>query len=143
MLLRNNLYILFIIIIILLLLIILLCICLGIKPFAELSIVQLLMGNSQIKQFKYFKVLVQEFHIKVDIGFINTLVDCLQSSESSENEEVCILLFLYLINVVTTKLDTRPTCTDLLHPMFRIENSDLRLSVIERVNVDQYFFETV
>ncbi|KAJ8973732.1 hypothetical protein NQ317_012871 [Molorchus minor] len=41
----------------------------GIKPFVEISILQLVMKNSQIRQFMYFKVLVQEFHIKVDMGF--------------------------------------------------------------------------
>ncbi|XP_018574731.1 vacuolar protein sorting-associated protein 13 isoform X2 [Anoplophora glabripennis] len=59
----------------------------GIKPFVEVSIVQLLMKNSQIKQFKYFKVLVQEFHIKVDLGFINAIVELLQESEQSDEEE--------------------------------------------------------
>lgn len=50
----------------------------GLKPFAELSIVQLIMHNSQVKQFKYFKVLIQEFHVKVDLGFINAVVELLQ-----------------------------------------------------------------
>lgn len=54
----------------------------------EVSIVQLLMKNSQIRQFKYFKVLIQEFHIKVDLGFVNAIVDVLQQTEQSEGEEV-------------------------------------------------------
>ncbi|CAG9865247.1 unnamed protein product [Phyllotreta striolata] len=52
-----------------------------IKPFIEVSIVQLLMKNSQIRQFKYFKVLVQEFHVKMDIGFVNALVEMFSASE--------------------------------------------------------------
>ncbi|KAL1509353.1 hypothetical protein ABEB36_004107 [Hypothenemus hampei] len=59
----------------------------GIKPFVEVSIVQLLIKNSQIRQFKYFKVLVQEFHIKVDLGFVNALVDMMQKSENSDEED--------------------------------------------------------
>ncbi|RZB70333.1 DUF1162 domain containing protein [Asbolus verrucosus] len=64
----------------------------GIKPFAELSIVQLLMKNSQTKQFKYFKLLIQEFHVKVDLGFVNALVDLFQTSQYSEAEEQQLFL---------------------------------------------------
>lgn len=39
------------------------------------------MKNSQIRQFKYFKVLVQEFHIKMDIGFVNALVEMFSEQE--------------------------------------------------------------
>lgn len=60
----------------------------GIKPFVEVSIVQLLMKNSQIKQYKYFKVLVQEFHVKVDLGLINAIVELFQQSEQSDEDEV-------------------------------------------------------
>lgn len=60
----------------------------GIKPFVEVSIVQLLIKNSQIRQFKYFKVLVQEFHIKVDLGFVNAIVDMMQQSGNSDEEDV-------------------------------------------------------
>nr|CAI5824993.1 unnamed protein product [Callosobruchus analis] len=59
----------------------------GIKPFVEVSIVQLLLKNSQIKQYKYFKVLVQEFHVKVDLGFVNAVLELLQADETSEEGE--------------------------------------------------------
>ncbi|KAF7282566.1 hypothetical protein GWI33_002356 [Rhynchophorus ferrugineus] len=59
----------------------------GIKPFVELSIVQMLLKNSQIKQYKYFKVLVQEFHVKVDLGFVNAIVDMLKHDENSDEED--------------------------------------------------------
>lgn len=59
----------------------------------ELSIVQLLMKNSQIRQFKYFKVLVQEFHIKVDLGFVNALVELFAQDNQSDEEEVCNFLY--------------------------------------------------
>ncbi|KAF5289221.1 hypothetical protein FQR65_LT00109 [Abscondita terminalis] len=57
------------------------------KPFAELSIVQRIIKYSQIQQFKYFKVLIQEFHVKVDLGFVNAIVDLLQNKKYSVNEE--------------------------------------------------------
>lgn len=54
----------------------------------ELSIVQLLIKNTQIRQFKYFKVLIQEFHVKVDLNFINALLEVLQTSEELPDAEV-------------------------------------------------------
>jgi hypothetical protein len=60
----------------------------ALKPFAELSIVQRIMPHSNVQQFKYFKILIQEFHVKVDMGFINALLAMFQSEEVSEAEEV-------------------------------------------------------
>ncbi|KRT85331.1 hypothetical protein AMK59_1583, partial [Oryctes borbonicus] len=50
------------------------------RPFAELSVVQLLMKNSQIKQYKYFKVLIQEFHIKLDLAFVGAVTNIFPQS---------------------------------------------------------------
>jgi hypothetical protein len=94
----------------------------GMKPFAELSIVQLLMKNTQIKQFKYFKLLIQEFHIKVDLGFVNALVDLLQTAQYSETEEQQMFLTdiklvdepLYA-HVSTQSLQEQKSFYDLLH----------------------------
>lgn len=58
----------------------------------ELSIVQLLLKNSQIRQFKYFKVLVQEFHIKVDLGFVNAIVNLMENAEYSEDDQKQLFL---------------------------------------------------
>jgi len=60
----------------------------ALKPFAELSIVQRIMPHSNVQQFKYFKVLIQEFHVKVDMGFINAFLEMFQSEEVSDTEEV-------------------------------------------------------
>lgn len=54
----------------------------------EVSIVQLLVKHSQIRQFKYFKVLIQEFHVKVELGFVNAVMEVLQAAEYSEQEEL-------------------------------------------------------
>ena len=58
------------------------------KPFAELSIVKRLLEYSNVQQFRYFKVLIQEFHIKVDIGFINEIMGFFENTEANEAEEV-------------------------------------------------------
>lgn len=62
------------------------------KPFAEVSIVERLNEHSTVKQYKYFKVLIQEFHIKLDIGFINALVNFFEAGEISDALEVRIFL---------------------------------------------------
>lgn len=94
----------------------------GIKPFAELSIVQLLMKNTQIKQFKYFKLLIQEFHIKVDLGFVNAIVDLLETSNYSDEEEKKMFLKdANLVNealyahVSTHSIQEQKSFYDLLH----------------------------
>jgi vacuolar protein sorting-associated protein 13A/C len=46
------------------------------------------MPHSKVQQFKYFKVLIQEFHVKVDMGFINALLEMFEAEEVSEAEEV-------------------------------------------------------
>lgn len=55
------------------------------KPFIEMSVVQRIIPHSSITQFKYMRVLMQEFHIKVDLDFINAIVDML-AFETSEAE---------------------------------------------------------
>ncbi|BES95651.1 Vacuolar protein [Nesidiocoris tenuis] len=52
------------------------------KPFVEVSIVKRLTDYSVVQQFKYFKVLVQEFQIKVDTGFINALLSLVEKDET-------------------------------------------------------------
>ncbi|XP_050421691.1 intermembrane lipid transfer protein Vps13-like isoform X3 [Adelges cooleyi] len=56
------------------------------KPFMELSIVERLNKNSSVKQYKYYKMLIQEFHIKLDIGFINALIKMTEKYEISEDK---------------------------------------------------------
>lgn len=46
------------------------------------------MPHSKVQQYKYFKVLIQEFHVKVDMGFINALLEMFEADEVSEAEEV-------------------------------------------------------
>lgn len=65
------------------------------KPFAELSIVKRLLEHSTVQQFKYFKVLIQEFHVKVDIGFMNALMALFEAEEVNEAQEVNLITFFY------------------------------------------------
>ncbi|KAJ8937448.1 hypothetical protein NQ314_011837 [Rhamnusium bicolor] len=94
----------------------------GIKPFMEVSIVQLLMKNSQVRQFKYFKVLVQEFHIKVDLGFINAIVNLLeQTAVTEEDEKQLFLTDMKLVDealyahVSSQSIQEQKSFYDLLH----------------------------
>ncbi|XP_026298323.1 vacuolar protein sorting-associated protein 13 isoform X3 [Apis mellifera] len=57
------------------------------KPFAELSMIKRLLVRSNVQQFRYFKVLIQEFHVKVDIVFINAIMELLETNEMNDVEE--------------------------------------------------------
>uniref|UniRef100_A0A224XG50 Putative vacuolar protein n=1 Tax=Panstrongylus lignarius TaxID=156445 RepID=A0A224XG50_9HEMI len=58
------------------------------KPFVEVSMVKRLTEHSIVQQFKYFKVLIQEFHVKVDIGFVNAMVKLFESESTSEDDQI-------------------------------------------------------
>uniref|UniRef100_A0A8C3L0T2 Vacuolar protein sorting 13 homolog A n=1 Tax=Chrysolophus pictus TaxID=9089 RepID=A0A8C3L0T2_CHRPC len=45
------------------------------KPFTDVSIVMRTAGHSQISHIKYFKVLIQEMDLRLDLGFLNALVE--------------------------------------------------------------------
>ncbi|GAB0096265.1 Vacuolar protein sorting-associated protein 13 [Sergentomyia squamirostris] len=59
------------------------------KPFVEASIVERVIPFSTVKQFKYWKILMQEFHIRIDLGVINEIFDMI-TTEDSEEEVVKI-----------------------------------------------------
>lgn len=75
------------------------------KPFAEVSIVQRINEHSSVQQYKYFKVLIQEFHVKVDIGFINALVKMFEANATSDDEEVSS--HVYLVSNICELYDKR------------------------------------
>uniref|UniRef100_A0A8D8LZY6 Vacuolar protein sorting-associated protein 13C n=2 Tax=Cacopsylla melanoneura TaxID=428564 RepID=A0A8D8LZY6_9HEMI len=54
------------------------------KPFIEVSIVQRLNVNSQVRQYKYYKVLIQEFHVKVELSIVNALTEFFASQQTSK-----------------------------------------------------------
>lgn len=61
--------------------------CLELKPFVECSIVQRIIPHSNVKQFKYLKMLTQEFHVKVDLLFINEIAEMF-TAELTDEEKV-------------------------------------------------------
>ncbi|CAH2233181.1 jg13113 [Pararge aegeria aegeria] len=58
----------------------------GTKPFIEVSIVERIMEHSKVRQYKYYKVLIQEFHVKVDMGLINALMGMFPQKIPTEQE---------------------------------------------------------
>ncbi|XP_025156985.1 vacuolar protein sorting-associated protein 13 isoform X1 [Harpegnathos saltator] len=92
------------------------------KPFAELSMVKRLLEHSNVQQFRYFKVLIQEFHIKVDIVFINAIMGLLEANEVNDAEESALFRtdmklvnepLMYHVNLITTA--EQKNFFDLLH----------------------------
>ncbi|CAL8090191.1 unnamed protein product [Orchesella dallaii] len=75
------------------------------KPFVEISIMQRTSSHSYVVQYKYFKVLIQEFLVRLDIGFVNALVELFGGNSgldewkdkySKEYEDVCTSLEEFL-----------------------------------------------
>ncbi|KAM6183629.1 intermembrane lipid transfer protein VPS13A isoform 1-T1 [Erethizon dorsatum] len=58
------------------------------KPFTDVSIVMRSAGHSQISRIKYFKVLIQEMDLRLDLGFVYALVDLMTENEVTEQTEV-------------------------------------------------------
>ncbi|CAH0407407.1 unnamed protein product [Chilo suppressalis] len=58
----------------------------GMKPFIEVSIVERIMEHSKVRQYKYYKMLIQEFHVKVDMGLINALMGMFPQTVLTEQE---------------------------------------------------------
>ncbi|GIY23535.1 vacuolar protein sorting-associated protein 13 [Caerostris darwini] len=61
------------------------------KPFTELSVMLRKAEHSAVPQFKYCKILIQEFHIKLDQGFINSILLFFTADEAPEVDHVKIL----------------------------------------------------
>ena len=62
------------------------------KPFVEVSIVERVNEHSPVKQYQYFKALIQEFHVKVDIGFINAIFKLIEADAVTDEQEVNFVL---------------------------------------------------
>ncbi|XP_019503831.1 PREDICTED: vacuolar protein sorting-associated protein 13A [Hipposideros armiger] len=58
------------------------------KPFTDVSIVMRSAGHSQISRIKYFKVLIQEMDLRLDLGFIYALAELTTEAEVTEKTEV-------------------------------------------------------
>ncbi|XP_008057305.1 vacuolar protein sorting-associated protein 13A, partial [Carlito syrichta] len=58
------------------------------KPFTDVSIVMRSAGHSQISRIKYFKVLIQEMDLRLDLGFVYALADLMTEAKVTEKAEV-------------------------------------------------------
>jgi len=53
-----------------------------------MSVVKRLTEHSPVQQYKYCKVLVQEFHVKVDVSFISAISAFFEAEAISEADAV-------------------------------------------------------
>ncbi|XP_075684410.1 intermembrane lipid transfer protein VPS13A [Rhinoderma darwinii] len=59
------------------------------KPFTDVSIVMRTAGHSEISRIKYFKVLIQEMDLRIDLGFLYALADLFaQSGDMPKDQAV-------------------------------------------------------
>uniref|UniRef100_A0A8C1Q6U8 Vacuolar protein sorting 13 homolog A n=1 Tax=Cyprinus carpio TaxID=7962 RepID=A0A8C1Q6U8_CYPCA len=53
------------------------------KPLADVSIITRVAGHSDILRIKYFKVLIQEMDLRIDLGFLYALLELLTAEHAS------------------------------------------------------------
>ena len=58
------------------------------KPLIEFCLMMSFSDHSSVIKIKYLRLLVQEMHAKVDIGFLNNLMQVFASDETMEGKEV-------------------------------------------------------
>ncbi|XP_023658646.1 intermembrane lipid transfer protein VPS13A isoform X2 [Paramormyrops kingsleyae] len=102
------------------------------KPFTDVSIVTRTAGHSDISRIKYFKVLIQEMDLKMDLGFLYAILELFtQENASAVSSEQEVELFKKDIENLKTELnpvsatDTSPTS---LYEYFHISPIKLHLS---------------
>uniref|UniRef100_A0A8C2WCC4 Vacuolar protein sorting 13 homolog A n=1 Tax=Cyclopterus lumpus TaxID=8103 RepID=A0A8C2WCC4_CYCLU len=97
------------------------------KPLTDISIVTRTAGHSDISRIKYFKVLIQEMDLKLDLGFLYAILDLFTPENASIVE-----LFEKDIEYIKTELnhasaaDTSPIS---LYEYFHISPIKLHLSL--------------
>lgn len=100
------------------------------KPFTDVSIVIRTAGHSEISRIKYFKVLIQEMDLRLDLGFLYALADLFtQSGEVSKDQEV--VLFKKDVESLQAELSTVSsinTSQVSLYEQFHISPIKLHLS---------------
>uniref|UniRef100_A0A9J8AM67 Vacuolar protein sorting 13 homolog A n=1 Tax=Cyprinus carpio carpio TaxID=630221 RepID=A0A9J8AM67_CYPCA len=95
------------------------------KPLADVSIITRVAGHSDILRIKYFKVLIQEMDLRIDLGFLYALLELLTAEHAS------VELFEKDIEYLKTELnhssatDTSPIS---LYEYFHISPIKLHLS---------------
>ncbi|XP_031686198.1 vacuolar protein sorting-associated protein 13A isoform X2 [Oncorhynchus kisutch] len=102
------------------------------KPLTDISIVTRAAGHSDISRIKYFKVLIQEMDLKLDLGFLYAILDLFTPENASVmTSEQQVELFEKDIEYLKTELndvsatDTSPIS---LYEYFHISPIKLHLS---------------
>ncbi|XP_069786597.1 intermembrane lipid transfer protein VPS13A isoform X2 [Narcine bancroftii] len=101
------------------------------KPFADVSIITRSAGQSEISRFRYFKVLIQEMDLKLDLGFLYSLMELFTQSADTVLAEQKLELFKKDLEYIQTELltesatDTSPIS---LYEYFHISPIKLHLS---------------
>ncbi|GCC25095.1 hypothetical protein chiPu_0003500 [Chiloscyllium punctatum] len=101
------------------------------KPFADVSIITRFAGKSDISRFRYFKVLIQEMDLKLDLGFLYAVMDLFTQSTDTVLAEQKLDLFKKDLEYIQTELltesaiDTTPVS---LYEYFHISPIKLHLS---------------
>ncbi|XP_036383579.1 vacuolar protein sorting-associated protein 13A isoform X2 [Megalops cyprinoides] len=102
------------------------------KPLTDISIVTRSAGHSDISRIKYFKVLIQEMDLKLDLGFLYAILELFtQENVSAVSSEQEVELFEKDIEYLKTELnhvsatDTSPIS---LYEYFHISPIKLHLS---------------
>ncbi|KAJ8005978.1 hypothetical protein DPEC_G00123500 [Dallia pectoralis] len=103
------------------------------KPLTDISIVTRAAGHSNISRIKYFKVLIQEMDLKLDLGFLYAILDMFTPENANVmTSEHMVELFEKDIERLQTELshvsatDTSPIS---LYEYFHISPIKLHLSV--------------
>ncbi|GAB5579713.1 vacuolar protein sorting-associated protein 13A isoform X1 [Prionailurus iriomotensis] len=68
------------------------------KPFTDVSIVMRSAGHSQISRIKYFKVLIQEMDLRLDLGFVYALAELMTEAEVTEKTEIRQIIWVELFH---------------------------------------------
>ncbi|XP_067839210.1 vacuolar protein sorting-associated protein 13A isoform X2 [Heptranchias perlo] len=101
------------------------------KPFADVSVITRFAGQSEIFRFRYFKVLIQEMDLKLDLGFLYALMELFTQSTDAVLGEQKLELFQKDLEYIQTELMTE-TATDSspisLYEYFHISPIKLHLS---------------
>ncbi|XP_061483494.1 intermembrane lipid transfer protein VPS13A isoform X2 [Rhineura floridana] len=100
------------------------------KPFTDVSIVMRTAGHSQISRIKYFKVLIQEMDLRLDLGFLYALADFFTLADEVPKDQE-IELFKRDVEVVQEELkniSSTDTSQISLYEYFHISPIKLHLS---------------
>ncbi|CAG5923536.1 unnamed protein product [Menidia menidia] len=102
------------------------------KPLTDISIVTRTAGHSDISRIKYFKVLIQEMSLKLDLGFLYAILDLLSAENAgimtAEQEVELFEKDIEYIQMELNHVSTTDTSPISLYEYFHISPIKLHLS---------------